>query len=319
MSKAASTLLLLILVMAGCLSADMAADFYPTEIGYTAIYEELIEGVVIDTFEVELIDVISEEGSDTYTLVATYADGWTDTSAYIIADDGVYVPLVITEALIVDLDLPEFIKFLPAELNVGDTWVAMEYDTAAPYPPNPAATIAITAEYVGEFLRNETIEVAAGVFENCAVIEAQINALSVIRMGSVVIGEEELVLNHDIVYLSEGMGEVLSYRVEGPDTVARYELVAYSHADIDEGITQPNDLEISTYPSPFNGSCTFELPLNTNRIDITDVSGRLVHSAKVNESTYNWTPQESILSGVYIVNIGTIDGKSGNARVVYMK
>jgi len=100
--------------------------------------------------------------------------------------------------------------------------------------------------------------------------------------------------------------------------------------NIDETSNLPTDLEIRTFPNPFNGNCRLmidDLGLGIDAIEIFDVNGRIVEIlAPLNKGgcpegtggILTWQPAPSLGSGVYLVR-ATIGEQTATRRVVYLK
>ena len=84
--------------------------------------------------------------------------------------------------------------------------------------------------------------------------------------------------------------------------------------------TAPKMMEIAVSPNPFNSACAISVPARA-KIEIVDMSGRLVaeYSCGCSRTSWKWSPDESVKSGVYLVRALLADGKSETKRVVFLK
>jgi len=101
--------------------------------------------------------------------------------------------------------------------------------------------------------------------------------------------------------------------------------------DIVEGQgIKPKYTDFKIYPNPFNSTCYIDAPI-TATIEIYDLNGKCVFSTLNNPSckkfkwtntrslrNYSWQPEESICSGIYLVNI-MCDNHIEMKTVLYLK
>jgi len=92
--------------------------------------------------------------------------------------------------------------------------------------------------------------------------------------------------------------------------------------DIEEKSDLPRSLSISASPNPFNSAVKIELSENIDsKIRIIDISGRQVAEIEneIGTTYYNWQPDESVVSGLYLVRVQTADGRSAAKNIIYLK
>jgi hypothetical protein len=94
--------------------------------------------------------------------------------------------------------------------------------------------------------------------------------------------------------------------------------ISTMYLDVDDTPDKPESLAIKALPNPFNSSCTFDHSSTVDRIEIVDVSGRIVENIIPNGSISVWSPEKGIESGIYIARF--IDDESiETLRIVFMK
>ncbi len=89
---------------------------------------------------------------------------------------------------------------------------------------------------------------------------------------------------------------------------------------IDESKELPKGISLKAYPNPFNSAVSLELPNDTESIEISDISGRIIHrhSDLDGRQKVIWQPEQHISSGVYLTRtIGT--GDSNTAKIIYIR
>jgi len=95
---------------------------------------------------------------------------------------------------------------------------------------------------------------------------------------------------------------------------------AYLSAEKIDEHNLPNTFEVSVYPSPFNGALEIKtnLPAGIYDLTISDISGKVVHSARVEgKCVYKWEPAD-VPSGIYYIHI-TGNNISVQKQAIYMK
>jgi len=88
----------------------------------------------------------------------------------------------------------------------------------------------------------------------------------------------------------------------------------------------PECITLSTFPNPFNASISIKFKVSRNTfpvIRILNVSGQEVHnevlgSVVSGEGVYNWSPQNYLPSGVYVIQIVS-EGAIANQKVLLLK
>ncbi len=113
------------------------------------------------------------------------------------------------------------------------------------------------------------------------------------------------------------------------------DVALFDPTGIEEFITRPENLTLSTYPNPFNSAVTISIAVGARpvRIEIFDICGHLMADLPVPTCDFEnqqvvptpviWQPDASVGSGVYFVR-AKIDGNNGlqpivAKRVVYLK
>lgn len=95
---------------------------------------------------------------------------------------------------------------------------------------------------------------------------------------------------------------------------------AYLSAEKIDEHNLPNTFEVSVYPSPFNSALEIKtnLPAGIYDLTISDISGKVVHSARIeNKCVYKWKPAD-VPSGIYYIHIAGND-ISVQKQAIYMK
>ncbi|HDG67994.1 MAG TPA: T9SS type A sorting domain-containing protein [candidate division Zixibacteria bacterium] len=95
---------------------------------------------------------------------------------------------------------------------------------------------------------------------------------------------------------------------------------AYLSAEKIDEHNLPNTFEVSVYPSPFNSALEIKtnLPAGVYDLTISDISGKVVHSARVEgKCVYKWKPAD-VPSGIYYIHIAG-NNISVQKQAIYMK
>ena len=95
---------------------------------------------------------------------------------------------------------------------------------------------------------------------------------------------------------------------------------AYLSAEKIDEHNLPNTFEVSVYPSPFNSALEIKtnLPAGIYDLTISDISGKTVHSARVEgKCVYKWKPA-NVPSGIYYIHIAG-NNISVQKQAIYMK
>ncbi|MFP4458274.1 MAG: C10 family peptidase [Candidatus Zixiibacteriota bacterium] len=85
---------------------------------------------------------------------------------------------------------------------------------------------------------------------------------------------------------------------------------------ITEGNPIPENLEIASFPNPFNGSTFISIPANSD-IRIFDTSGKLVHQRN-DTGSFTWKLENCAESGIYIIEVDNNSQKRYH-KITYIK
>jgi len=119
------------------------------------------------------------------------------------------------------------------------------------------------------------------------------------------------------------------------DQIVELTIIGIDMTAVEEKIPLPSAMTINAYPNPFNSavSITVGEGIRPSRIEIYDISGRMVDNISVGEGPRAfpsrehtgvlpcetaWQPEASLGSGVYLIR-AKFSGKSVSKRVVYLK
>jgi hypothetical protein len=90
----------------------------------------------------------------------------------------------------------------------------------------------------------------------------------------------------------------------------------------------PQKYTINVYPNPFNSSVRIVLSCHSrenrairlleNSVEIFDLSGRLVENIQTTASSFAWTPEKSVDSGIYFIRAKTNSGEI-TKTLLYLK
>ena len=95
-------------------------------------------------------------------------------------------------------------------------------------------------------------------------------------------------------------------------------LLSHSFAEVSESPAKPINNDLIVSPNPFNSACFIRVPEGA-KIEIFDVTGKLIESLKSENGSAVWRPKDGVGSGVYIISTD-VDGKvRASARVIFIK
>lgn len=300
--------------------ADDSEDYFPTGIGYSWTYRDSsVDGV--DTTYHEQVGTQMMLGYETWVTEMTDDDG-VDSSFTQIRTDGIYAVIAFLDTLGSDR---RAVKVAPSEVNVGDSWVAADIDTE--YTMS-GVDMHLEITMTMEALRREEVFVPAGSFEACMVIAMTSEFAYEVSMGGSPIAEGEGVQSRDTTWYAQFVGHVMSrgmqYEIDmmsggisDSNKTASY-LLEYDFTGIGEDIARPDDINIRTYPNPFNSAVSIQAPEGAD-VAVYDINGhRITELPDVVNGITRWEPGESVNSGVYFVRADI--GKASNTeRIMFIK
>jgi len=316
---------LVMLTVAFVALADESADYFPRAIGNEWVYEDsTIDGV--DTTVSVVVGTATILGYETWILEDTDAGG-TDSSYTQFRTDGIYVLVSLLDSLGTELHP---MKMAPAVVNVGDSWVALDFDTSI---SQSGIDIALEIDVDMEALGRDDVTVPAGFFSNCMKLNVVSNFSYVASMGGVPIASGSGVQERDTMWAAINVGTVqergMTYEIDymsggiSDSSKTRNVLLDYDFTGVDEQTPLPGDFSLEAYPNPFNASVRIVIDSRSesaerlSTLEIFDVNGRSVAELTANGAC-RWMPNESLGSGVYLVR-ATMGGESVTKHIILLK
>jgi len=237
-----------------------ARDYFPLEIGYTWTYEDSSD-FGKDTSITTIVDTIRMSGYKTYISV-DFWEGSEDTGYIQIRPDGIWV---------ITIDLTDTMKILPNSFNIGDSWVAISYDTTW------IDSIFTNIEHGSLNIRAisfEDVSVPAGSFTNCVKLQIITEDFYTVLLGVDTVYADTTIEEDNYLWFAKDVGHVKSWYLDTFDsTVIIDVLLSYGTGDIDEALTNiPRNISIDVTPNPFNSACNIIVPEHAT-VEIIDLQG----------------------------------------------
>ncbi len=322
---------LVMLTVAFVALADDSEDYFPRVIGNSWTHEDsTVDG--IDTTVSVVVGTDTMLGYETWITENTDADG-TDSSYTQFRTDGVYILVTLLDSLV---EGNQALKMAPPTVDVGDSWTALDFDTAF---SQSGIDINLDIDIQMEVLGRDDITVPAGFFPNCLRIYLVSNFSYVASMGGTPLVSGDGVQGRDTMWAAQHVGTVMDRSIEYEidfmtgeivdSSKSRTILLDYDFTGVTESAPLPEGFSLETCPNPFNAAVSISAP-DGAEINVFDLNGRSVaeitaygsESAKPSSTNASgacrWTPDESVGSGVYLVR-ATVGGISVTKRVAYLK
>ena len=281
-----------------------ATDYLPLGVGYTWHYLDS-SAMGIDTVINTIIDDTTIPGGPAYVIVSTYADT-AETSLIQIRSDGIY-----------DITLVGATKILPATFRIGDSWAVFSLDSSW---DSAGFTYHIQMDVESRAETLEDVTVPAGSFSDCIKVISDGEIHLQVLSGGVPFYDTTFRGNLREVWYARHIGVVRSidHDITGMSPDHFGALLSYSLTEESESPAKPVNNDLLVAPNPFNSACFIRVPEGA-KIEIFDVTGKLIESLKSENGSAVWRPKDGIGSGVYIIK-ADVDGKARpSARVIFIK
>ncbi len=281
-----------------------ATDYLPLGVGYTWHYLDS-SATGIDTAINTIIDDTTIPGGPAYVIVYTYADT-AETSLVQIRSDGIY-----------DITLVGAMKILPATFRIGDSWAVFSLDSSW---DSAGFTYHIQMDIESRAETLEDVTVPAGSFSDCIKIISDGEIHLQVFSGGVPLYDTTFRGNLREVWYAQHIGVVRSIDRDITGMVPDHygSLLSHSFAEVSESPAKQVNNDLVVAPNPFNSACFIRVPEGA-KIEIFDVTGKLIESLKSENGSAVWHPKDGIGSGVYIISTD-VDGKvRASARVIFIK
>jgi len=281
-----------------------ATDYLPLGVGYTWHYLDS-SAMGIDTVTNTIIDDTTIPGGPAYVIVYTYADT-AETSLIQIRSDGIY-----------DITLVGATKILPATFRIGDSWAMFSLDSSW---DSAGFTYHIQMDVESRAETLEDVTVPAGSFSDCIRVLSDGEIHVQIFSGGVPFYDTTFRGNFIEAWYARHIGVVRSigYDITSMTPDQFRVLLSYSFAEVSESPAKPVNNDLLVSPNPFNSACFIRVPEGA-KIEIFDVTGKLIESLKSENGSAVWRPKDDIGSGVYIVNADVNGRTKMSARVIFIK
>jgi len=281
-----------------------ATDYLPLGVGYTWHYLDS-SAMGIDTVINTIIDDTTIPGGPAYVIVSTSADT-AETSLVQIRSDGIY-----------NLTFVGAMKILPATFRIGDSWAMFSLDSSW---DSAGFTYHIQMDVESRAETLEDVTVPAGSFSDCIKVISDGEIHLQVLSGGVPFYDTTFRGNLREVWYARHIGVVRSidHDITGmvPDHYGS--LLSHSFAEVSESPAKPINNDLIVAPNPFNSACFIRVPEGA-KIEIFDVTGKLIESLKSENGSAVWRPKDGVGSGVYIISTD-VDGKAKtSARVIFIK
>ena len=305
------TTIMLLVAITTILSAQTfsAMEYYPMAVDYVWSY---LDSVGSDSVVVRTTRIVSQTVIDSYPAwgFATTTEGSdsVDTTYVQLREDGIYTLFSFGTFT------RRYLKFLPIEFALGDTWQAIVVDTSL---DTMGTSVNIHVEVYGSAENTEDVSTIAGDFENCVrVIYTSYTDISVPPYYE---GSDTIVTYE--IWLAHFVGRVRSIQ-RNPDPMSSSEIHSwlreYDLTKIAE-TPHPQSVKFEAYPNPFNSACVIRTPAGADKIAIADIAGRTVAEIDNPGIIAFWKPSADIPAGIYLAH-AVSDGKViATQKIMFLK
>ena len=299
--------------------ADPSADYFPNDIGNQWIVEDITDGTV-DTSIHTVVDTAMMLGYNTFITEITYPSD-ADTNYFQFRGDGIYSLVTLLDTL----GDPQPLRVAPLNIEVGDSWTALDFDTTL---NEMGAEIDVFVEIDIDVLAREDVTVPGGTFTDCLKTNMISNFSYDVYFGGSLIASGSGINVRDTTWLARYVGIVKETEIEyeidfltgslSDSTKTCSSLIDYDFTAVDEYIPVPSSQTLNTYPNPFNSSVVIE-HREGSEVSIYNIHGDLIEDASVSHGNSSiWEPDETVESGIYLIR-STSSGKSATKRIFYIK